>query len=75
MLLREKGAVVNEGEIEAVSPDPKDDYLVAHTRISRADYLVSGDPHLHGLEGGKDLPRVLTPCAFVDLLRSERRTR
>lgn len=73
--LREKGTMVNEDEVEAVSPDPKDDYLVALARTSRADCLASGGPHLHSLEEGEDLPRILTPRAFVNLLRSERRTR
>lgn len=64
----------DRGDFEAVSPDPKDYYLVALACASRADYLVSGDSHLHGLEG-EDLPPVLTPRAFVDVLRSEDRTR
>jgi putative PIN family toxin of toxin-antitoxin system len=45
--LREEGISVEEGEIGRVVPgDPKDDYLVALARVSGADYLVSGDPHL-----------------------------
>lgn len=45
--LREKGIGATEGEIErAVPDDPKDDYLVALTHASNADYLVSGDSPL-----------------------------
>ncbi|MGP6156835.1 MAG: putative toxin-antitoxin system toxin component, PIN family [Vulcanimicrobiaceae bacterium] len=49
-----------------LTPDPKDDYLVALARASRVGILVSGDRHLLDLrEAG--LP-VLTPRAFVDEL-------
>lgn len=50
--------------------DPKDDYLVALTRASGADYLVSGGPHLDRAKG--NLPvTVLTPRQFSELLESE----
>lgn len=45
--LREKGIFFEDVEAERLVPDdPKDDHLVALTRVSGADYLVSGDPHL-----------------------------
>lgn len=69
--LREKGIDATEGEIERVVPDdPKDDYLVALTRASGADYLVSGDPHLAGAKN-KVPVTVLTPRQFSELLESE----
>lgn len=49
---------------EAFTPDPKDDYLIALARSSGAHFLISGDPHLTGLE----VPQVLTPRAFLDLI-------
>lgn len=49
-----------------LTPDPKDDYLVALARSAEADFLVSGAPHLTGLEDPR--PRVLTPRAFLDLV-------
>ena len=49
-----------------LTPDPKDDYLVALARATGVDYLVSGDPHLTGLANPR--PPVLTPRAFLDLL-------
>ena len=65
-------AVEAEGEPErVVADDPKDDYLVALARESGADCVVSGDPHLNGLEG-EGLPAVLTPRAFWERLEAER---
>ena len=52
---------------EAVSADPKDDYLVALALSARADFLVSGDRHLTEIER----PRVpvLTPRQAIELLK------
>lgn len=51
-----------------LSEDPSDEYLVALARVSQADFLDSGDPHLTRLRG--TLP-VLTPREFLDLLATE----
>lgn len=48
------------------TPDPKDDYLVALARAVGACFLVSGDPHLTGLEDS--WPPVLTPRTFLQRL-------
>lgn len=49
-----------------VTPDPKDEFLVALARAAKVMALVSGDPHLTDLV---DLdPPVLTPAAFLDRL-------
>lgn len=69
--LREKGIFFEDIEAERLVPnDPKDDYLVALTRASDADYLVSGDPHLAGAKD-KVPVTVLTPRQFSELLESE----
>lgn len=52
--------------VPRITPDPKDDYLVALARCARADFLVSGDPHLTRLEVPR--PPVLSPRAFLELL-------
>lgn len=70
--LREKGVMAEEGTVEPVSRDPKDDYLLALARASGADFLISGDQHLHALEG-QGLPRAITPRDFVDFLEYESR--
>lgn len=49
-----------------LTPDPGDDYLVSLARAAGADFLVSGDAHLTGLEDAE--PPVLTPRQFDELL-------
>ncbi len=52
-----------------VTPDPKDDYLVALAVAARADALVSGDRHLTTLT---DPPvPVLAPRAFLERLSQD----
>lgn len=67
--VREVGVIAVEGEILPVTPDPKDDYLVALAVRGQVAYLVSGDPHLLGFEGE---PAVVSPRAFLEILQSER---
>lgn len=54
---------------QALTPDPKDDYLVALARSSEAHFLVAGDPHLTRLSNPQ--PPVLTPRAFLDILKEQ----
>lgn len=63
-----RGAIVvgDPAEVPPVTPDPKDDYLVALARAADARFLVSGDPHLSELVD--PTPPVLTPRAFLDRL-------
>ncbi len=49
-----------------LSPDPDDDYLIMLARAAGADYLVSGDHHLTGLDDAT--PPVLAPREFRDRL-------
>jgi uncharacterized protein len=56
-------AVPDPEAAPGLTPDPEDDYLVALARSSGAHFLISGDPHLTGLEDPR--PRVLTPRAFL----------
>ena len=51
-----------------LTPDPKDDYLVALARATGADYLISGDQHLTQLADPR--PPVLTPRALLDQLKT-----
>jgi uncharacterized protein len=67
--LRKNGIIAEEGEIGRMVPgDPKDDYLVALARVSGADYLVSGDPHLGAASLDPATVTVLTPRRFSELL-------
>jgi putative PIN family toxin of toxin-antitoxin system len=67
--LRENAALGSEGEMRPLSRDPENDYLLALARNSGADYLVSGDPDLRDLEEQEDLPAVVSPRQFADLVR------
>lgn len=58
--------------ILGLTSDKDDDYLVALARQARADYLVSGDPHLTKLKDA--LSPVLTPQAFLDTLGEHHNT-
>ena len=49
-----------------LTPDPKDDYLVALARESDANCIVSGDAHLMELPDPR--PPVLRPREFLDVL-------
>ncbi len=60
-------AVADPTQVEPVSPDPSDDYLVALAVSSGAAALVSGDAHLLGLRLTR--PRTLTVAAFAAVLR------
>lgn len=51
---------------ETLTPDPKDDYLIALAQASGAHYLVAGDPHLTRLENPR--PPILTPRDFLEIL-------
>lgn len=60
-------SVEDEGELRHVSPDPKDDYLVALTQASGAGSLVTGDDHLLGL--GTLVPiMIVSPREFLEEL-------
>ena len=49
-----------------LTPDSKDDYLVALARASAAHFLISGNPHLYELKAPE--PPVLTPRAFLEMI-------
>jgi uncharacterized protein len=55
---------------EAVTRDPKDDYLIAHALAEEVDTLVSGDRDLLALDCTFPF-RILAPAAFVAELDQE----
>ena len=70
---RLRSLIVNEAMLfddppaqPGLTPDPKDDYLVALARAARCDVLVAGDEHLLGLVEPR--PPVLSPRAFLAVL-------
>jgi uncharacterized protein len=67
-LLRERALeVADADDVDPLTRDPADDYLVALARAAGADLLVSGDKHLTSLA---DPPvRVITPRDLLTRLR------
>lgn len=53
-----------------IGRDRKDDFLIAHGVVARADYLVSWDKDLTDLEE-IDGVRIVTPPEFLQVLRTE----
>lgn len=70
MLRRSALLLDDPSDVEPLTPDPGDDYLVAFARQAGAHVLVSGDPHLTKLR--RPRPPVLTPWQFVDRLERDR---
>jgi uncharacterized protein len=56
-----------------LTPDPKDDYIVALAREAGADCVVSGDAHLIDLPDPR--PPVLRPRALLEILERASPTR
>jgi putative PIN family toxin of toxin-antitoxin system len=67
-LLRLTATLKPDPEVEpGLTPDPKDDYLVALARATGAACIVSGDAHLTGLADPR--PPVFTPRELLERLR------
>lgn len=63
-VLRLSAIVSNDpAEIEPISRDPNDDYLIAVAREARAHVLVSGDHDLTSIVGNE--PPIVTPASFL----------
>lgn len=70
LLCSEALVVDDPQDIEAVTGDPDDDYLVALARRERVDALVSGDADLTALQPHE--PPVLTPAQALSKLDDSR---
>lgn len=67
--VRDAATLAEEGEIECLLDDPKDDYLIALALAAQADVIVSGDRHLN--EPPRKLPvRVVRPADSLSELES-----
>src|SRR5437764_15264215 len=56
--------------IPAICRDPKDDYLLAHALIGKADYLISRDKDLLTL-GDVEGIKIVEPAEFLQELRRQ----
>lgn len=61
--------VAGEYEVSGVSEDPDDDKYLAAAIEGRAAFVVSGDPDLLDVKAHQEI-RIITPRAFLDLLKS-----
>jgi uncharacterized protein len=69
--LRQIALVIEEwAAVDAVTADPDDNVFLACVLAGQAPFLVSGDPHLLRLGSYRGV-RILTPAAFLLLLRAE----
>ena len=67
--LRSDAVVVGERYQVQRSPGPEDDMFLACALEGRAEFIVSGDPHLLNLKEYYST-RIVTPRQFADLLRA-----
>ncbi len=56
--------------LSVVAGDPDDDRVLECAVAGEASHIVTGDPHLLGLESYREIP-ILTPRAFINLLESD----
>lgn len=61
--------VVSPHGCQVVTGDPEDDYVLATARLGEADYLVTGDRTLLGLEKWAEA-KVARPREFITILES-----
>ncbi|HEX8221142.1 MAG TPA: putative toxin-antitoxin system toxin component, PIN family [Chloroflexia bacterium] len=57
-------------EVDAVSRDPRDTYLLAYAVVAQADYLVTGDMDLLVLDPVGPV-RIVRPADFLDILSQQ----
>ena len=67
LLTQAETADVAPADVPTVTGDPEDDYILATCRVSRADYLVTGDQGLLALRSYEGT-EIVTPRQFADLL-------
>lgn len=66
--IREDSQVVEvTGQVTVIEKDPSDNKFLACAVEAKADYIVSGDPHLTELETFEGIP-IIIPRAFFELL-------
>lgn len=67
-LLARQSLVVSPKNVEPVSRDPYDDYVLAAAVTGRAKYLVTADKDLLVLEEHKGI-KIVTPAEFKKILK------
>lgn len=54
----------------AIAADPSDDHVLACAVAARADFIVSGDKHLHSLGGQYNGILIVTPAEMVKIIEA-----
>jgi uncharacterized protein len=57
-------------EVDVIREDPSDNMFLSCAIEAKADFLISGDPHIHRLETYDDV-RILTPGQFCSFIEKE----
>ena len=59
---------VSENQVPAVTGDPEDDLVLATAHLGRADYLVTGDKKLLGLQEHERVT-IIRPSEFITIMK------
>ena len=68
--LRKDCLVRTPPAVKVVNDDPDDDKYIACAKQAKADYIVSGDPHLTKLKEYRGI-RIVTPAEFLRILEEQ----
>ncbi len=58
--------------VNLIHADPDDDKIIACALETKADFIITGDPHLLNLKEYKSI-RIVTPRAFLEILDREKK--
>lgn len=66
-----KSAIQGSGEriVTVIKEGPDDDYVLSAALETKADYIVSGDPHLVSLEEYQGI-QIAKPAALLEIIQS-----
>lgn len=62
--------VLPDEELDEIEADPADNLFLEVAVEGNADFIVSGDPHLHELEKFRGI-QIVNPRGFLDILKEE----
>lgn len=72
-LLKTQSEIISipSNEIESITGDPEDDYVLETAAKGRVDYLITGDIKLKNLKKYKNV-KILSPKDFIKILRRKK---
>lgn len=63
--------VVPDSVPRVIEDDPDDDHVIACAVVAEADFIVSGDKHLHSLGGQYQGIRIVSPAEALAFIKTE----